>query len=54
MKQESQLLTSAPTVIDLFSGAGGMAEGFRQEIKQIKRVRVICFRRVAKQITLTP
>ena len=30
MKKNKQLEKSAPTVIDLFSGAGGMAEGFRK------------------------
>lgn len=30
MKKKTQFEQSAPTVIDLFSGAGGMAEGFRK------------------------
>lgn len=30
MKKQLQNPTASPTVIDLFSGAGGMAEGFRQ------------------------
>lgn len=30
MKNKASNTSSAPTVIDLFSGAGGMAEGFRQ------------------------